>query len=159
MDSSQTRGNGYSVTEQERTAYALKDNPYAIEFCNHFFYVCQLWDDLIDKDKEIDQKTISDCFILMLIEMPANPFFKQHSDYLSAAMMAGIIDWLDANDLEKGNDQQKMIAYTLRDSFNTVLLQCAYLIGGKDWVNEIRKEFRLEIFGEPIEKYLESLNG
>ena len=146
------------MTEQERTAHALKNNVYAIDFCNAYFRACQVWDDLIDRDKDISDKDINNAFISMLVEMPNNPFFQANRTYLAPIMMNGIIDWMDANDMEDSGDKhQQMVAYTLRDSFNNLLLHCAYLIGGKDWLDEIRYQFRLAIYDEPLEDYLESL--
>jgi len=145
------------ISEQTFTYTACKGYKPAIDLCNLFFHVCQVWDDLVDKDKDVTEEQVNNAFIIALIEIPSNPFYQQYFHYLKGVMFAGIIDWMDANDLEKGDEHQKMVAYTLRDNFNNLLIHCAYLLGGKAWMHHIRKQLRLNVYDEPIREYLESL--
>jgi len=146
------------MTEQERTSYALKGNVDAIAFCNMYFRVCQIWDDLIDKDKDLSDSQINNAFIEAMIEMPNNLFFQHYRVYLTPIMLNGILDWQASVSMERTEDEhQKMVAYTLRDSFNNIVLHCAYLIGGKGWVESINHDYRLAVFDEPLESYKEKL--
>lgn len=146
-----------NISEQEFTFKACRGYKPAVDLCNQYFHVCQLWDDLIDKDAIRNDTDINNAFISALFEIPSNVFYQSNFNYLKGVMLSGVIDWLDANDLEKGTDHEKMIAYTLRDNFNNLVIHCAYLIGGKAWMHEIRKQLRLNVYDEPLEKYMESL--
>ena len=145
------------ISEQEFTYKACKGYQPAIDLCNQYFHVCQVWDDLIDKDRPLSDTEINNTFISALFEIPSNHFYRANFDYLKGVMFSGVIDWMDANDLEKGTDHQKMVAYTLRDNFNNLLIHCAYLIGGKAWMHEIRKQLRLDVYDESLDAYMESL--
>jgi hypothetical protein len=147
-----------NMTEQERTHYALKGDYEAIEYCNMYFRVCQTWDDLIDKDVPITETQIHHAFITAMIELPSNKFFQRHCASLVPIMYNGIMDWQASVAMERTNDvRQKLVAYTLRDTFNNLILHCAYILGGKEWVDHINYAYRVNIYGEPVEHYLEEL--
>lgn len=146
------------IIEQELLGYALQSNQPAIEMCNSFFQVSQTWDDLADKDQDVTAQQVNKMVVTVLEICNMSPFYRQYSYYLFPVIMDGIIDWMNANDLEHSQSaDDKIIAYTLRDSFNSLVTHCAYLIGGFDWMNEVRMQVLQVAYDEPLQDYLEGL--
>ena len=139
----------------------FKDHPGAINFMNNIGYISQVWDDLIDKDKIVNDETINKAFWMALIEIPQNPFFITFHKELTANMRNGINDWFDANLLEQSkNPHKKMLAFSLRYTLVNLIQHCAYLIGGYDWMRKISpivRSFFLNYHKETLEDYFNSI--
>ena len=126
----------------------LRGDALAIAFCKELFQVSQVWDDLHDKDKEVDDETLNKTFWSLLISIPANPFYQRNFDILNPLMQSAIVDWIDSNELARGNTEQKCAAFVLRDTLSTILIHCARLVGGWDWMREISLEVREALYDE-----------
>lgn len=137
----------------------LCGNQLAISFCEELFEVSQVWDDLYDEDKEVSKETLNKVFWSLLITLPSNPFYQANFDVLNPLMQAAIVDWMDANELARGDVQQKCVAYVLRDSLSTILIHCARIIGGWDWMREVSVEVRDALYDEPLIEFMEECNG
>lgn len=92
--------------------------------------ITELWDDLIDNDKPISREQINAAFMRALIDLPTNPFFAQHKTYLMPLIIQSINSWQDANVLEQGDDNQRAIAYTLRNMDIQIAQAIAFIVGG-----------------------------
>jgi hypothetical protein len=44
--------------------------------------------------------------------------------------------WLDSVKLEKGNDNQKMAAFIMRNALMNIAHYCMFLVGGIEWIQE-----------------------
>lgn len=112
-------------------------------FILQFFFVCHLWDDLVDKDRERTEEDINLAFQTFLLDMQENPFYIKHIVSLNPVIRCAVNDWYIANDLERsGNDHDRDISYTLRCSILSVVSHTAYLVGGADWVKRVGPEIR-----------------
>lgn len=142
------------LDEAQTIRLIVKGNEEAALYCEQFFSVCQIWDDLIDKDKEVSDSMINTMMWLTLLEMPKNRFFQQYSHELIPVMRQYVIDWFDANQYEnKKDDHSLSISYVLRDSINQLLVQCAYLIGGAEWAANVSFSLRERVHDESIADY------
>ncbi len=139
-------------------------NKAAESFCRKLFNVSQLMDDLIDKDKPISDEQIYKCFWDCLIEIPKNPFYIQHAATLIPMMQVFMVDYRDSVILERAenlnrnqDDHGKNIAFTLRDSIGSIIIHCAYLVGGYEHMTNVSSQVRLMIFDESLTHYKEAL--
>lgn len=143
---------------------AMKGNIAAEDFCRKLFNISQIMDDLIDQDNPITNEDIFKCFWDCLIELPKNPFYIQHQATLIPMMQVFLTDYRDSVILERGdyqtsdqNRQAKHIAFIIRNSLGSILIHCAYLVGGYEHMTDISNQVRLMIFNESFEEYQEAL--
>ncbi len=146
------------MEERELLTYVLKADQPAIAMIEGLAAVSQVWDDLIDKDPVSDEQ-IHAAFGYLLVDLPQNPFYRRHQDYLLPLFQHFILDWQDATELEKGSDHDQSVAYVLRDSFSSLVGHCALLVGGLDWYRHVALTIRRHIFDEPLNAYKEGLHG
>jgi hypothetical protein len=129
----------------------------AANFLFAFFAACHLWDDLIDKDKDITDDRINRAFWAFIVDIPLNPWYQRNILAIHPVMVNAIQEWMVANKLEKSDRQD--IAYTLRCSIVSVVHQAAYICGGYDWAIEIGEEIRRYAQSETYDEYLGELNA
>jgi hypothetical protein len=124
----------YELLNRDRDAFAL---------CVDLIYCGHLWDDLIDKDKVRTDEEINDCFTAMLGRVPRNPFFQRHVQDLAPLMMSAILQWKDANKLEaNGDENERAMAYMLRNALLQVAAYCIYLKGGDELYSVAGEQFQ-----------------
>lgn len=114
----------------------------AVEFITQFAHVCEVWDDLIDRDKDLSDAAIHNAFWMLLTEIPLNPFFDQFKRQLIPLMISGINAWLDANELERGSPNDRVFAYVLRDWYMEFVSYVIYLTKGREYLREVSLEVR-----------------
>lgn len=119
--------------------------------------VCEMFDDLIDRDKPIDDATIVRVLASVLIFMPTNPFFCQNSAVLRPLLISSMNAWLDANVLERGSDTDKSRAYVLRDSMVEIIIFCIGLTKGYDEMRRLSLSVRAFLLHETLDQYKEKL--
>ena len=132
----------------------LLGNQPAIAFCETVFSISQTWDDIVDRDNNFTDHDVNRMMWEAMITLPNNPFYQQYFDILNPILQASIVDWMDSNELCKGTTEEKVAAYILRDSVTNIVIHCARLVGGFDWMAEISTEVRAALYDEPIEIYL-----
>lgn len=146
--------------EMEAIRYALKGDEDAVSLCGELFAVTQVWDDLIDGDSDVTHEEVNKAFYACLVEIPGNAFFQAHIKTLQPILASFIIDWLDANRLERQDDHGQNVAFVLRDSIGGFAIQCARIIGGLDWALEVSIPLRrLFINNETLADYKNKLSG
>ena len=89
--------------------------PHAVQLIVLLGETAEVWDDLIDADNPVPADRLNRVFSALLTELPMNPFFDQFKAQITPLLLVGINAWHDANALEKGSDNDKAIAYVLRD--------------------------------------------
>ena len=133
-------------------------DPQAIAFFLAFCDACELFDDITDNDKPVEKPHNNRVLFSLLTELPLNPFFEQWKRQLIPVIVTGINAWLDANELEKGSDDQKVFAYVLRDWYVELLAVIIYLTKGRDYMRSVSMEIRhFFTHHEPLAQYLEKL--
>lgn len=142
------------MNEHEFLNKVLLGHAPAVDYCIVLGSISQAWDDIIDGDKEITANAVNRAFFDALVTLPANPFFIQYRSLLLPVQQAIIFDWFDANQLESGDSHDKSIAFILRNSLVTIVVQCAYLVGGYEHAKEVGPEIRRYFFDETLEEYM-----
>ena len=130
----------------ERLTHYLRGHTAAIEFCAMFGSITQVWDDLIDRDKSVEDDDIHGTFEMALIHLPANPFYREHFVALHPLIVAAINAWHDSNELPRAPTRSNLArAYTLRDQIDDVVIASARIVGGHKWMREVSMQIRTEI--------------
>ena len=85
----------------------------AVEFVVALSSLAELWDDLIDKDKE--PQDINQVFWNAMVVLPCNEFFNAHKAFLMPLIIQSINAFHDSVELEKGDTDDRAYALTLRN--------------------------------------------
>jgi hypothetical protein len=129
-----------------------------IWFIRQFGDVCEVFDDLIDKDKPVTDADIARTLFVVLTELPLNPFFDKYKHQLVPIIVTGINAWLDANKLEKGSQNDRVFSYVLRDWYAEIIAYCIYLCRGREYMQTVSMEVRgFFTHHETLEQYREKL--
>jgi hypothetical protein len=133
-------------------------DPQAIAFFLAFCDACELFDDVVDKDKPVEDAHATRVLFSLLTELPLNPFFEQWKRQLIPVINTGINAWLDANELEKGSENDRVFSYVLRDWYVELLGTVIWLTKGMPYLRCVSMEIR-QFFThhESLEQYLEKL--
>lgn len=131
----------------------------AVDFIVSFAAVCEVWDDLIDKDKPIEDDDIHNAFWILLTELPLNPFFDRFKTNLIPLLISGINAWMDANELEgNGSGNDHVFSYVLRDWYMEFVSFVIYLTRGREYMREVSMDVRYFFtHHETLEEYKEKL--
>lgn len=145
--------------KEDQVSKWVKGNASAAEFLHMVINISHVWDDLIDKDKSLEDEAVNQCFFDALVRLPRNEFYRKNFDHLNSIMMNSISNWLIATDMEReGGELQLNIAFILRSSYVDLITQSALLIGGQAWASQVGKEVRKLTHHERYEGYLRTLD-
>lgn len=145
--------------KEEQILKWLKGNASAADFVNMIMQISHVWDDLIDKDKALEDGAVDQAFFDALIRLPRNDFYRKNFDHLNSVIMNSISNWKIATDMEReGGELQLNIAFILRSSYVDIITQSALLIGGQSWASKVGKEVRNLTHHEKYCGYLDSLD-
>jgi hypothetical protein len=138
----------------DRLAYYLKGDADALRFCVDIMFLGHLWDDLIDKDKERTPEEINRAFMSAFGTIPQNPFYQAFQEQLRGLVMSAILQWQDANILERTRNPDEMFAaYIARNGMAAIVHYCMFLVGGPEWCNEQGPSFWREMCAGMYAKY------
>lgn len=129
----------------------------AVEFLLLLSEITELWDDLIDGDKPILAEQVNTVFMKALLVLPGHPFYRKHQAYLMPLMIHAINSWHLANTFEKGTNNERALAYTLRNLDILIAEAIVYLTGGWARMREVSPHL-WRLFGagqDDIEVWLE----
>lgn len=146
------------ITHRSEVSAFLQGNKEATDFVCDMFVVLHIWDDLIDKDKELTDAEIHYAFWLALMQLPCNPFYIRNFNTLQPILANSIINWQAANKMEnEGSTKDEAIAFILRGAYTDLLTMSAYLVGGLSWVTQITPDIRRWAHQETFQEYLRNL--
>lgn len=135
--------------------HVLKDHAAAILFCEALFRVSQVLDDLIDGDKPVTSDAIYRAFWEAMIDIPGNAFYRAHEPLLRPLMAAALQDWRDSVTLERDGDRHgRTLAFVLRDQLTSLVVQCAGLVGGFAWMQQVSADIRRHFHEDKLDDYL-----
>lgn len=127
----------------------------AVALAMMVIHVCDVWDDLIDKDQEIRDEDITRAFMFALCAMPRNRFYRRHMDEIVPMVELGVVNWLTANRFEQGGERRALeIAHVIRHGIGDLFVHMARLIGGLQWAIEVAPEIKLVVHADTLDEYL-----
>lgn len=130
----------------------------ALNFLRDISDATELWDDMIDQDKELTEDKINSAFFKMLVSIPNNAFFQKNRLYLTPIIIQCINAWHDANKLEKGDANQRALAYTLRNIDIMLMQSIVFLTSGYPKMREVSEQVWTE-FAAKQDDALRWING
>lgn len=148
------------TTRDQLIRTVSRNDPAAVEFLTAVVDIAHLWDDLVDRDKDVPVDVINRAFVSALVTLPRNPFYARHFDLLNPILVSAIGNWQIANEFEAGESESDLrIAFILRSSYANLLTQVAFIVGGLDWVRAVGPDVRRFTHAEGWDKYLENLSA
>lgn len=131
---------------------------HAVRFIIHFSDACELFDDLEDQDKPLEQGHANRVLWNLLTELPLNPFFDTYKWQLVPIIVTGINAWQDANEFEKGDAHEQSLAFVLRDVYMELIAFVIYLTRGRDYLRKVSLEIRrFFMHNETLDEYRRKL--
>jgi hypothetical protein len=131
----------------------LKGNASAMKFCADIVEVSHVWDDLVDCDKPVPAALADRTFRKMMLEIPANEFYRANFGFLQPVMILIWAQWDAANKMEKHPIKDDFVkTYMLRASLYQLFHACAVLCGGLDWAAQVGPEI-YRLYGERLETF------
>jgi len=116
----------------------------ALGYLQSICYAARLMDDTVDADHgPVDYHRL---FHVLLVELPANPFFQRHREALIALHSASLNAWQDADAWLAHSDLRRQHALVFRDYLTELGLLVAYLVGGYDHRRAVSLQVRELLF-------------
>ncbi len=123
----------WGKASRESMLEIMAGNEDAVSMMSAIAVWSHVYDDLIDKDKPVSDYHIHQAMWILLAELPLNPFFKAHEDSFRPILMAGVLNWHAANQMEKsGCVEQLRISHAIRYSVSDVAYLAMIFTGGMD---------------------------
>lgn len=130
-------------------------NAEAIHFMTTVSRWSHLYDDLIDKDKEVDDEFVHQVMWDIMVDLPLNKFYTLNASMLAPVVATGILNWRGANDMEaSGCKEELYIAHATRYSINDLALMVMTLLGGPQHAAKYARDARLSFQRDTIAHYL-----
>lgn len=149
------------MPEREFLLDVLRGQHAAVDLCQMLAAISQVWDDLVDRDREVSIEQVNNAFFAALIRVPANTFYQQYFADLHPLLQSAAYDYLAANELERGSSDDQALAFVLRDNLVAMVTQCAALVGGHRWAitkaADIRRYFHDEKAADYVRKLKEKV--
>lgn len=131
------------------------NNRDAIWFMKTISAWSHLYDDLIDKDKDVDPGFIHDVMWTLMVGLPLNNFYIENSRILAPVIATGILNWRGANEMEKiGSEEELYISHATRYSINDLALLVMVIVGGVEHAARYARDARLSFQRDTIAHYL-----
>lgn len=143
---------------RELATVYFKGNESAVDYIVDLIAAWHIWDDLIDKDKPITDASINQAFINAFIRLPRNYFYQANFTVLNPLMENAFINWMAANNLEQRGENLE-VAYELRNTYLSIVITCAAIIGGVDWATEVAVDVQKNLAdNDSFEDYVSKFN-
>ena len=117
------------------------DNQDALNVYRMFVDLAHLWDDLVDKDKEATEDDINNAFLICLVYLPANPFYRSIQEQVLPMWLTVVSAFQTANKFERDKDPHGIeIAHGLRYASGNIVAYMVYVCVGPEKAKEFLPE-------------------
>jgi hypothetical protein len=128
----------YRKERDARRSEWLKGNQAAIAFIQTLTDVAELWDDIIDRDRDIQPHEADNAFIGCLVGLPENKFYCEHYKMLQPLVLMAINAWKDSETLKDSISMvERRIAFHQRFFMFEITKMCALLVGGWEHLRKV----------------------
>ncbi len=143
----------------EAVVRVCRGNQDAVRFLEDITEILHLWDDLVDRDKPLQDAQINQTMWKALITLPRNPFYASYFQQLNTLLMAAIVNWEVATHMEREphGENDLAIAFILRSAYIDLVLGVALIVGGRDHALEMMLPARRLWHNEGFLKYRAAL--
>jgi len=134
-------------------------NEDALAVFRMFVRLAHVWDDLVDKDKPVSEDAINEAFLICLVYMPSNSFYRHIQDVILPMWITVVSAYKTANQFEKNKDEHGVeIAHNLRYAAGNIIAYMVHVCVGPDkaaqYMPEIWKEIVVERFDDYRKEHL-----
>jgi hypothetical protein len=129
-------------------------NQDALNMYRMFVDLSHLWDDLVDKDKDAAEDGINNAFLICLVYLPANPFYRSIQDQILPMWLAVVSAYQTANKFEKDKDPHGIeIAHSLRYAAGNIMAYAVHVCIGPERAKEVLPDMWKSVFHERFDDY------
>jgi hypothetical protein len=134
-------------------------NDDALQMYRMLVDLAHLWDDLVDKDKDVTELDINNAFLICLVYLPLNPFYQQIQRDVMPMWITVVSAYQTANKFERERDERGLeAAHMLRYAAGNILAYAIHMCVGPEkaveYVPEMWKDVVNERFAEYREEHL-----
>jgi hypothetical protein len=112
------------------------------------FDLIQWFDDVVDGDP-VTLEQSNKAIFAALYQLPTNPFFVRHREFLAPIVACAILKWQAADKAERDGKPSAM-AFSWRASFYDVALACMSIVHGPDIGGAVSV---MQLYGEDFDAY------
>lgn len=129
-------------------------NQDALNMYRMFVSVAHVWDDLVDKDKEVSEDAINNTFLTCLVYLPANPFYQTIQTQVLPMWLTVVSAYQVANHFEREKDPHGIeIAHSLRYAVGNIVAYAVHVCVGAEQAKQVLPEVWKAIFFERFDEY------
>jgi len=134
------------------------NNQDALNMYRMFVDLAHVWDDLVDKDKELTEDQVNNAFLIALCYLPANPFYQQIQYAILPMWLTVVSAYQTANKFEKDKDERGLeIGHMLRYAAGNIVAYAVHVCVGPEKAKEIMPEVWKHIVAERLDEYKKGL--
>ena len=135
---------------------ALQTGRNYVKFDFNNIKLAHTWDDLVDKDNDVSEDHINNAFLIALVYLQANPFYKSIEADIRPMWMSVILAYDTANRFEKNKDAHGLeIAHGLRYAAGHIIAYAVQVCVGTKKAKEYLPEIWKNIISERFDRYRE----
>jgi hypothetical protein len=129
-------------------------NQHALNMYRLLVDLLHTWDDLVDKDKEVCEYNINSAFLIALVSLPANPFYRSIQDQILPMWITVVSSYETANKFERDKDEHGIeISHNLRYAAGQIVAYAVEVCLGREKAREVLPEVWKNIVFERFEEY------
>jgi purine-cytosine permease-like protein len=134
---------------------------HALNMYRAFIDLLHIWDDLVDKDKPVPEVDINRAFLICLVYLPGNPFYRSIQDAILPMWLVVVSSYETANKFEADKDPHGIeISHGLRYAAGNIIAYAVHVCVGTEKAREVLPAVWKNIFYERFDEYRkEHLNG
>jgi purine-cytosine permease-like protein len=136
-------------------------NHHALNMYRAFVDMLHTWDDLVDKDKPVSEVEINKAFLICLVYLPGNPFYRSIQEAILPMWLVVVSSYETANKFEADKDPHGIeISHSLRYAAGSIIAYAVHVCVGPEKAREVLPAVWKNIFYERFDEYRkEHLNG
>jgi purine-cytosine permease-like protein len=113
-----------------------------------------IWDDLVDKDKPVGEATINHAFLIALVYLQANPFYRKIQDQIMPMWLTTVSAFETANKFERDKDEHGLeIAHILRFAVGQIVAYAIHVCVGPEKAREYVPEMWKVVANDRFQEY------
>lgn len=129
-------------------------NQDALNLYRMFVDLSHTWDDLVDKNVDVPENEINNAFMIALLYMPTNPFYRRIQEQIMPMWLTVISAYETGNHFEREKDEHGIeIAHTLRYATGHIVAYMVHVCVGREKAKEIMPEVWKHVVYERFDDY------
>lgn len=129
-------------------------NQDALNMYRMFVDLSHLWDDLVDADKEATEDAINNAFLICLVYLPSNPFYRSIQSQILPMWLTVVSAYQTANTFEREKDPHGVeIAHSLRYAAGNIVAYAIHVCVGAEKAKEVLPDMWKAVFYERFDDY------